>query len=197
MDIIEPISRSKNLINLKDCIVLIIDVQPIFMDGLTINEQSEFIHKCIHIIKLCQTFNIPLMATAEDIQKNGSLPDDIQKLLNPQEQIFDKFIYSCWGQKNIQKAIRGINKSVCIICGFETDVCIMQTAIDLLDNGFKVVVLSDMTFSRNKTEHEVGLKRMEYHGAIISLLKSWQEEITAGVKTRVNYIIKENEMSDI
>jgi nicotinamidase-related amidase len=197
MDFIEPVSRSGNLVSLKDCFVLIIDVQPVFMSGLTPNEFSIFIDKYIHIIKLCRTFNIPLIATAEDIQKNGSLPGDIQKLLNPQEHIYDKFIYSCWGQKNIQNVIRTINKSVCIICGFETDVCIMQTAIDLLDNGFKVVVLSDMTFSRNETEHEIGLKRMAYHGAIISVLKTWQEEIAAGVKTKVNYTIKENELSDI
>ncbi|UCG90425.1 MAG: hypothetical protein JSU57_01460, partial [Candidatus Heimdallarchaeota archaeon] len=60
-----------------------------------------------------------------------------------------------------------------------------------------VFILTDMTFSRNEIEHEIGLKRMEHHGIILSLLKTWQEEITAGVKTRILYMLKENDLHNI
>jgi hypothetical protein len=38
---------------------------------------------------------------------------------------------------------------------------------------------------------------MENNGAIISLLKTWQEEITAGIKTRINLKLRKHNLSDI
>ncbi|MFX0208190.1 MAG: isochorismatase family protein, partial [Candidatus Hodarchaeota archaeon] len=196
MDLIEPVSRSSNLISVKDCFVLIIDVQDFFMKGLSETEQISYIAKYKHLIKLCQVLKIPLIVTAEDIKKNGSVNEDILGLLN-ETSVYDKFIYSCWGQKNIRKAIEKTQKKVAILCGLETDVCVTQTAIDLLDNNYRVLILLDLTYSRNPVEHKIGLKRMEFHGAMFGLLKSWQEEITAGVRTSINRIIKENDLSDI
>jgi nicotinamidase-related amidase len=194
---IEPVSRSSDLIDSSNCFVMIIDVQAIFMQGLSSQEQSVLLQKFSHLIKLCQVLKIPLIITAEDIEKNGSVPSSLQNYIPENAKVFDKFIYSCWGQKDIQKAIRNTNRQVAILCGFETDVCIAQTAIDLQANGFQVFILTDMTFSRNVMEHEIGLKRMEHHGIIFSLLKTWQEEITAGVKTHISQLLKENELHSI
>ncbi len=199
-DNIEPVSRSSNLINASDCFIIIIDVQSKFMLGLTNEERLIFLKKYNHIIRLSHVLKIPLIITAEDIQKNDSIPVSIQSTLPPNVQIYDKFIYSCWGQKDIQKGIiqmKNTQRLVAVLCGFETDVCIAQTAIDLQANGYKVVILTDMTFSRNEIEHEIGLKRMEHHGIILSLLKTWQEEITAGVKTGILYMLKENGLHNI
>ncbi len=196
-DIYEPITRSSDLIEAKKCFIMIIDVQSVFMQGLTNEEQLIFLQKFTHLIRLSCVLNIPLLITAEDIEKNGSLPNTLQKALPSNVKIFNKFIYSCWGQKDIQMAIRNTKRHIAILCGFETDVCIAQTAIDLQTNGFKVFILTDMTFSRNSIEHEIGLKRMEHHGIILSLLKTCQEEITAGVRTPIQQVLKENDLQNI
>ncbi len=197
-DTIEPISRSSDLIDADNCFIMIIDVQLKFMLGLTKEERLIFLKKYNHLIKLSHVLKLPLIIIAEDIQKNGSIPESLQSTLPPNVQIYDKFIYSCWGQKDIQMGIRNTQRLVAVLCGFETDVCIAQTAIDLQANGFKVVILTDMTFSRTKDEHEIGLKRMEKHDEIIlSLLKTWQEEITAGVKTGILHMLKKNDLHNI
>lgn len=196
-DLIEPVTRSSSLINVNDCFIIIIDVQSKFMQGLTNENQLVFLRKYNHLIKLSSVLKIPLIVTAEDIEKNGSIPEVLKRFLPVTVQIYDKFVYSCWGQKDIQIAIRDTRRSVAILCGFETDVCIGQTAIDLQANGYRVVILTDLTFSRNIAEHEVGMKRMEHHGIIFSLLKTWQEEITAGIKTSIHQALKENDLNEI
>lgn len=196
MNLVEPHSRSSNLINAKDCFIIVIDVQPAFMRGLSKEEQSIFVQKYQHLIRLSHVLKIPLIITAEDIQKNGSIPMPLQKLLVEEVQVLDKFIYICWGQKNIQEMIKNTRKTVAVVCGFETDVCVLQTSIDLIDE-YRVVILTDITFSRNNKEHEIGLKRIERAGAISSSLKSWQEEITAGVRTRIHQILVETGLADI
>lgn len=205
-DNIEPVSRSSNLINASDCFIMIIDVQLKFMLGLTKEERLIFLKKYNHLIKLSHVLKLPLIITAEDIQKNGSIHESLQSTLPPNVQIYDKFIYSCWGQEDIQMRIKNTQRLVAVLCGFETDVCIAQTAIDLHINGFKVFILTDMTFSRdkkehksglNRMEHESGLNRMEHNGIILSLLKTWQEEITAGVKTEIHHLLKKNDLHNI
>ena len=194
---LEPDSRSPELIDASNCFIMIIDVQSIFMQGLTEGEQTTFLRKYTHLIKLSQVLEIPFIMTAEDIEKNGSIPKNLQDILLKNTKIYDKLIFSCWGQKDIQMAIRDTKRQVAVLCGFETDVCIAQTAIDLQRNGFQVIVLVDMTFSRNLIEHETGLRRMEHHGIILSLLKTWQFELSAGVRTAISQILKENNLDNI
>ncbi|UCG00728.1 MAG: isochorismatase family protein [Candidatus Heimdallarchaeota archaeon] len=193
----EPVSRSSELIEVDNCFIMIIDVQSTFMKGITNKEQLIFLQKFTHLIRLSGVLNIPLIITAEDIKKNGSLPDIFLDTLPSNTKIFDKYVYSCWGQRDIQVAIRNTHRQIAVLCGFETDVCIAQTAIDLQSHGFLVVILTDMTFSRNNIEHEIGLKRMEHHGVIFSLLKTWQEEITAGVKTKISQELKKYNLGNI
>lgn len=197
MELIEPTFRSKNLINAKECFILIIDVQSFFMKDMTQNQRDNFVKKTNHLVKLASLLKLPIIITAENIKKNGTIPDEIAHSLPKTVQIFDKFIYSCWGQENIRIAINETKRKTAVVCGLETDICVGQTAIDLLDNGFRVVVLTDITYSRNEIENEIGLKRMTFHGAILSLLKTWQEEITAGIQTEINMMIKKEGLNNI
>ena len=47
-----------------------------------------------------------------------------------------------------------------VLVGFETDVCVAQSAIGLLELGFRAVVLEDATYTNSAREHERGLARM-------------------------------------
>ena len=198
MNDLEPISRSREFVNVDDCFVILIDVQETFFEiGLSEKERDIFISKIIHLLNLVKVLEIPILITAEDIEKNGSIPEKIADILPHDVHIYDKFIYSCWGQKEIQDEIKSFNRKVAVICGLETDVCVYQTTVDLLSNGYKVVILADLTFSRNDLENQVGLKRMETFGASISLLKTWQEEITVGIRTKTNYMLKKHNLNHI
>jgi nicotinamidase-related amidase len=198
MDLMEPITRSSSLINLDDCFILIIDVQkPFLTKGLSKSKKQTFITKIKHLLKLATVLKIPIVITAEDIQNNGTIPEEISNMLPANQIVHNKFIYSCWGQQDIQNAIKIVGKSVAVLCGLETDVCVSQTSLDLLSNNYKVVILGDISYSRNQYEHEIGLKRLENSGAIISSLKTWQEEITAGIQTETNVKLRNNKLSEI
>lgn len=44
------------------------------------------------------------------------------------------------------------------LCGFDTDACIYKTAMDLVENGIRPVILKDLCFSENQAFHEMGIK---------------------------------------
>jgi nicotinamidase-related amidase len=59
-----------------------------------------------------------------------------------------------------------------LLCGVETHVCVNQTALDLLDDGVEVHVVSDAVGSRFDDDKAVGLEKMERAGAVISSVET-------------------------
>ena len=59
-----------------------------------------------------------------------------------------------------------------LICGFETHICVQQTALDLLNSDFNVFIPIDAVGSRVLIDHKTALKRLESAGAIISTTES-------------------------
>jgi nicotinamidase-related amidase len=53
-----------------------------------------------------------------------------------------------------------------VLVGFETHVCILQTALDLLGRGFTVMVAVDVVGSRYAIDHETALRRLELSGCL-------------------------------
>ena len=61
---------------------------------------------------------------------------------------------------------KGIHRM--LVCGIEAHVCVQQTVLDLLANGYRVYVPVDAVGSRYPIDYETGLKRMESAGATLT-----------------------------
>jgi nicotinamidase-related amidase len=59
-----------------------------------------------------------------------------------------------------------------LVCGIEAHVCVSQTAHDLLDRGVEVHVAADAASSRTPANREVGLRKMERAGAIVTSVEA-------------------------
>jgi len=84
----------------------------------------------------------------------------------------EKIVFSL---ANIQDFLNELNyKKInnLIVCGIETHICIQQTALDCLQKGFEVILISDSMGSRNRVDHEIALQRMTQSGAILTTTES-------------------------
>ncbi len=50
------------------------------------------------------------------------------------------------------------------MCGVETHVCVQQTALDLLAEGYQVFIATDAISSRRLNDHDCAIRRMEASG---------------------------------
>ena len=80
--------------------------------------------------------------------------------------------FSLASRKEFLKEIETKKITNLIVCGIETHICIQQTVLDLLQKGFKVILISDAMSSRNMVDHEVALQRMIQGGAILTTTES-------------------------
>src|SRR5437764_13876625 len=99
----------------------------------------------------------------------GETVSEIASLL-PDVRAIDKQAFSCFGSHvfcSMLKRLPG-NRNTVLLCGMETHICVMQTALGALREGYLVHVASDAVSSRAEWNWKVRLARMGAAGAVIS-----------------------------
>ena len=58
------------------------------------------------------------------------------------------------------------------MCGIETHICVLQTVLDLIAEGYIPVVVADCISRRKAIDKKMALKRMRDEGAIVTTYES-------------------------
>ena len=66
------------------------------------------------------------------------------------------------------QAVKETGRSQVIIAGMEAHVCVYQTVLGLLEDGYHVHLLSDAICSRNKTDYLSGVANAGQAGAVVT-----------------------------
>ena len=160
-----------SLIDTGDSCLIVIDAQKVFFDKLAEEEIKPLIKRMVWIVDVAVKLKIPVIVTAEYIEKNGSIIPELLEVLPADSKIHNKMIFGLAADPDIWNAVQKTNRNTAILLGLETDVCVAQSAIGLLENGYKVVVIEDAVASPGKA-HQYGLARMESAGVLLSNVKS-------------------------
>jgi nicotinamidase-related amidase len=110
------------------------------------------------------------------------------------KDIHEKMTFSCAQDERILNAIKKTNRQQIIICGIETHICVLQTAIDLHEQGFKPYVIQDATSSRNINDKNIALARLQNIGiSIVSkemVVYEWLECSGTNEFKEINKMVK-------
>jgi len=99
--------------------------------------------------------------------KDIKVMNEISDLVNSSEIIF-RNTYSLFKSPKVQKELKKNNIKQVDICGFDTDCCILSTAYDLFDSGYKPVIFKNLCFSTSKGKlHKPALKIIERNCGLI------------------------------
>lgn len=150
-----------------DCALLVIDIQekllpPIFhRDQLLRNAQL--------LIRLAGILDLPVVVTTQYARGLGAVVPEIAALL-PAATVYDKSAFGCFGDQPFCQSLKSLpgRRTTLLLCGMETHICVMQTALGALDSGYLVQVASDAVSSRAEWNWRIGLERMRAAGAVIS-----------------------------
>ncbi|MDO9254667.1 MAG: hydrolase [Bacteroidales bacterium] len=90
----------------------------------------------------------------------------------------EKMAFSCCDEPQFANILSTTGRKNVILCGIETHVCVLQTALDLLQSGYQPVVIEDCVSSRKLSDKLTAIERMRQEGAIITSLESILFELT-------------------
>ena len=148
---------------------LIIDIQerlfPHMHDSEKVTANTEI------LIRGLQALSVPVYVTQQYSKGLGPTISSLERLFEPFSHI-EKTAFSCCDEPEVIKIIEGGGQKFIILAGIESHVCILQTAIDLLERNYVPVVIGDCTSSRSPDDKKVALHRMRKEGAIISTCES-------------------------
>src|SRR4051794_20896554 len=108
--------------------------------------------------------DIPVVALEEDQSRNGSTHGRVVERLPAGTRVEVKDAFSLSACEAAVEAIRNTGRRTLVVVGYETDVCVAQSAIEVHDLGYRVVVPADLTCSGSADEHRRGFERMLHAG---------------------------------
>jgi nicotinamidase-related amidase len=167
----EIVTLNEELIDVDDSVLLAIDVQDRFLEKYPETDQEVLKNRIGWVIDVAVRLQVPVIATAEDIDQLGGVTPSIAAKFPPDTPVLNKMIFGLADDGEIMDAIKNTGRHTAVLAGFETDVCVAQSAIGLLQKGYKVAVVSDASASPGGA-HEIGLERMQRAGVVISSVKS-------------------------
>jgi len=121
------------------------------------------------LIRAAGILKIPALVSTQYAKGLGGTVPEVASLL-PETEAIDKTLFSCFGSDvfcSVLKRVPG-QRNTLLLCGMESHVCVTQTALGALREGYLVHVASDAVSSRTKWNWKIGLERMRSAGAVIS-----------------------------
>jgi nicotinamidase-related amidase len=174
--------HAHGLIDRTQSCLVVIDVQQYFLDKLPLDQREPLAERIAWLIRVARALDIPIIATAEDIERDGPLVSSLTDELPAGSKVFDKMTFGLFGQPDIRAAVEASGRRDFVLVGLETDVCIAHSAIGLLDAGYRVAVVDDATGSP-PPHHDHGLRRMAAAGVMITSVKGIYYEWVRDLKT--------------
>ncbi len=148
----------------EEAVLLCIDVQGKLHDLM--HEKAVLDTNLERVIRCAQLLELPVLVTEQLPEKLGSTHEPFRSLLEGVTTVA-KSSFSCCGDLKFLTELRAIGRKQVILAGIEAHVCVYQTAIDLLEAGYEVVVTADAVSSRTAENKALALQAMRDAGAAI------------------------------
>ena len=153
----------------ENALVMIIDEQVKLLP--TIYENEKILKNTEILIKGLRLLDVPFLITQQYTKGIGPSDPAIYESAGT-EAYYEKRTFSCWDTQEIRDAIVSSGRRQIVLCGIESHICVMQTAIDLIANGYTVYLVEDCASSRRKNDKETALRRMTAEGVLLTTYES-------------------------
>ena len=166
-------------IKIENALFCLVDVQEKLFPHVNNKEIIEI--NLITLIKGVKIHDLPFIINEQYKKGLGETIPSLRELIDD-EPHFEKTTFSCIGNTDTLEAIKNSGKKVVIVAGIETHVCVLQTCLDLLEEGFQPVLVTDCVTSREQYNSVMAIERLIQAGVIPTTYESLLFELTRNAK---------------
>jgi nicotinamidase-related amidase len=172
---------ARRVVKAEECALVVVDIQEKLLPPIF--EKERLLKNAQLLVRLAGILDIPTVATTQYAKGLGETVADIKSLL-PNAAI-DKQSFSCFSSDTFCSAMKRLpgQRNTVLLCGMESHICVSQTALAALREGYLVHVASDAVSSRTEWNWKIGLERMQAAGAVISSTEMMIYELLRGSGT--------------
>jgi nicotinamidase-related amidase len=163
--------KNKFLLQPNQAALVVIDVQERLCAAMDQDKLRQLVKNTGILLESAQELAVPVIFTEQYVKGLGAtLPELKEKA--PAAACHEKMTFSCCGNEAFIDALRQTGRTQIIICGMETHVCVLQTVIDLLGDGYTVHVVKDAVISRSGDNKQTAIEAMTQAGAVPTCTES-------------------------
>lgn len=152
------------LIEAAKSVLMIVDVQARLAPA--VHEGGACVARCRVLIEAARRLDVPVLVTEQYPKGLGPTVPELAPLLAPGE-VRAKQHFSAVADPDVAAAVRALGRPQVVLCGMETHVCVLQTALGLQADGLTPIVVADAVGSRRPEARELALARLRAHGVEI------------------------------
>ena len=158
---------ARRSLDADQCALIVVDIQEKLLPPIFQKEQ--LVRNSKLLIRAAGVLKIPVIMSTQYSKGLGKTVPEVASLL-PETEAIDKDRFSCFGSDvfcTLLKRLPG-KRNTLLLCGMESHICVAQTVLAALREGYLMHVASDAVSSRTEWNWKIGLDRMRAAGAVIS-----------------------------
>ena len=148
-----------------DTAVLVVDYQEKLIPAIC--NKEKLIPRTHILLEGLRQLGVPIIISEQYPKGLGTTVPEIREAAGD-AKAYAKTTFSCWDNEELREAINATGCRNILVCGTETHICVLQSAIDMVEADKQVLIVEDCVGSRFPHDIEVGLRRAEQEGVRIS-----------------------------
>lgn len=152
----------------KHAQLLIVDLQEKLIPAL--HRAAAVIEACCRLVQIANRLGVPVTVSEHYAKGLGATVEPLRRALAPEAETFGKMHFSCMSDKALHRrfdTLRDDGRGQIVIAGIEAHVCVGQTALDLLADGYEVFVAADAVTARDPSSRDLAFARIRQNGGSI------------------------------
>src|ERR1700674_5497095 len=174
-----PKTGIEALLRPQDSILVLVDHQPYQFTNLNSHEPTMIINNVIALAKTAKVFNVPTILSTVLEERGGYLIKELQDVFPEQKPINRTFI-NAWEDPDVSNVVKKSGRKQLVLAALYTEICLAMPAIQALDAGYDVFILTDASGGVTAEAHDMAVRRMVAAGAVpitwLAVLGEWQRD---------------------
>ena len=166
---------------IDQCCGAIIDYQGYFLAQLGPRHRARLGRNMGSFARLLAYMRIPTIVTLErPVDRKGAVPAAVMATLGSAAKSFEKSFFDLTKEKPVRTWLKRLNRKQVVVAGCETDVCVLQSCLGLLDLGFDVFAVEELLFS-SASRTDAAVERLKGAAVTFVSYKTLFFELTEAV----------------
>ncbi|MEM7123980.1 MAG: hydrolase [Pseudomonadota bacterium] len=144
--------------------LLIIDVQDRLMPAMA--DRDDVVANIVILMRAAHRMAVPILLSRQYPKGLGDVVEPVRDAAGD-ALVYDKLAFSCFADESLRHAMRDMGRDQFVVAGVEAHVCVLQSAADLISEGYQTAVVADAVSSRRAASKQTALARLAQHNADI------------------------------
>jgi nicotinamidase-related amidase len=191
-------TNNPNELTIENSVLILIDHQPWVAFSVRSIDPGLMLNNVVALAQGARDLGVPVVLTTVGARGSVLVDPIFQQVsdLFPGVTPIDRTSTHAWSHPDVRKAVDATGRKKLIIAGLITEVCLCQSVLAALKDGFDVYFVSDCSGGITPESHEDAKTRMVHAGAkamtLWSVLGEWTPDYESPERQKLGDVTKKH-----